>query len=125
VSAIRYTRQARLVEVGENGQARLAKGDVSVRGAGLSASIEARYLAGAGVGLLRVKGEAQAIAARAIDASVRVVIEAGDAADEGAKDRGSPLNDLPLDPDAREVALGAWRALDALRGLLGVKGAGA
>ena len=111
MSAIRYTRQARLAEVGEAGQGRIARSSIDVRGAGTRGTIEATYLAAAGVGRLRVRDEAQARAARAIASDVAIEIS-GDAP-RAADD--SPLRDLALDPNAEDVAIGAWRALDSLR----------
>src|SRR5207244_3615498 len=70
VSAIRHTRQARLAEVGEDGQASLARGDVSVRGAGLSAAIEARFLAGAVLGAV---GNPPLVRSRVVAAKARGV----------------------------------------------------
>lgn len=43
------SRQARLVEVGSEGQARLASATAKVREGGLAGFVEERYLAGAGV----------------------------------------------------------------------------
>jgi hypothetical protein len=117
VSAIRYTRQVRLAEVGEAGQARLRESELAVRGGGVAGAIEARYLAGAGVGSLRVRDALQEEAARAVDGDVRVRVD--DRA--GALEERSPLDALRMDPAAYDVAIGAWRALDALREVLGVK----
>jgi hypothetical protein len=115
---MRHTRQARLAEVGDARQARLSETAIAVRGTAAAGAIEARYLAGAGVGVLHVQSEEQARAARSVDARVQIVraIDAG----EGAPRDDSPLRDLAIDPAAREVALGAWRALDSLRRALGV-----
>ncbi len=117
MSAYRHTRQVRLAEVGEEGQVRLARATVTVRGLAASGAIEARYLAGAGIGALRVREIAHAEAARAIDAAVRIE----DAAAVGAPDpcASSPIEALGLDPAAYDVARGAWCALDAMRQVLG------
>jgi hypothetical protein len=91
VSAYRHTRQVRLVEIGEEGQGRLAT--------------------------LRVRDDAQARAAVAMDASVRV--ERVVRVERGAPAR--PLEPTPLDAlegmdeSALDVGRGAWRALDTLR----------
>ena len=111
MSAYRHTRQVRLVEIGEGGQARLGRAVVAVRGAGHAGEVEASYLAGAGVGTIRVVDDAQARAVRAMDSSVRV--------ERGAPARAvepTPLDALAgMDASALEVARGAWRALDTLR----------
>ena len=98
MSAIRYTRQARLAEVGEAGQARIAQASIAVRGQGARGDIEATYLRAAGVGHVAIAN----------------TIEHADVDD-------SPLASLSLDPSAGDVAIGAWRALDALRRVLGVR----
>jgi hypothetical protein len=114
VSAYRHTRQVRLVEIGEAGQARLAHAAVSVRGAGAAGVLEARYLAGAGVGTVRVHDDAQARAVAAMDASVRV--ERVEPAAPARPLEPTPLDALEgMDPSALDVARGAWRALDTLR----------
>src|SRR5258708_5872708 len=79
VSAMRHTRQVRLAEVGEAGQARVRVSALAVRGSGVAGAIEARYLAGAGVGSLRVRDAAQEEAARAVDGDVHVRVEEVDA----------------------------------------------
>ena len=108
----RYLRQVRLAGVGADGQARVGRAIVDVPGAGLPAAIAARYLAGAGVGGLRLADPAAARAAREVNASVSV--EPGPA----------PLGALAAapaevhDPVARELASGALTALLALRAIL-------
>jgi hypothetical protein len=87
----RYTRQSRLVEVGERGQARLMATHVRVPAEGLAHEIEARYLAGAGLQVVRAPREEAVV--RDVDP------EPGHAF---------------ADPAAREVAEGARRALDAI-----------
>ena len=52
--SLRYSRQARLAEIGAEGQALLAGAEVCVVSPGLAGDIEARYLARAGVGTVRV-----------------------------------------------------------------------
>ncbi len=104
-SARRYSRQTKLAAVGPAGQARVAASVVSA-GDGLAGWVAARYLAGAGVGELRVGSEAIARAARAMDGSVRVEV-GGERVEEDERFSG-------LDPAAREVAVGAHRAVIAL-----------
>ncbi len=82
---VRYTRQTRLVEVGERGQARLSAAPVPLATRGEAARVERRYLEAAGA---RVGGEA---------AEAHVL----------------PFE--VASPAAREVALGAHAALVALR----------
>ena len=103
--ARRYSRQTKLAVVGQAGQARIAAA-VASAGDGLAGWVAARYLAGAGVGQLRVGSEPIAQAARAVDDSVRVEVT-GEPLAEDERFSG-------LDPAAREVAVGAHRAVVAL-----------
>ena len=109
MSRPRHSRQVRLAEVGEEGQARLEATTAFVEGDALAGIVEARYLAGAGVGKLATEHEAVGDAARAVDATVQVV--------EGRVRLG--LGEPPAfgvrDPAALDVALGAWRALAHVR----------
>lgn len=89
---LRYTRQIRLPEIGEAGQARLAAAAIAPSGAGDARAIEVTYLRLAGVGAVRD----DETAARDVDPSTLGV----------------------RDPAAREVAEGALRALAALREVL-------
>jgi adenylyltransferase/sulfurtransferase len=109
----RHERQSRLAEVGPSGQARLGDALVDVPGAGLAAQVAARYLAGAGVGRLRVCDASIAASARAVDPSVTVDI------DPGLGAHAVEAFDLQH-PVAREVAAGAAGALRALRAALGL-----
>ena len=83
----RYSRQARLAEIGVDGQARLAGAEVSVVSPGLAGDIEARYLTRAGVGTVRVDGD---------------------------RTREPFLSFGILDPAARDFAQGAHAALRAV-----------
>jgi hypothetical protein len=114
----RHGRQDRLAEVGSRGQSRIAASTADVRLPGLAGEVAARYLAGAGVGHLRVCEAGQVDAARAVDPSVRVEL-VGESAGEGAS-TGEGAGDGPRDPSAAAVARGAREALRALRGILGV-----
>jgi hypothetical protein len=125
----RHTRQVRLAGVGAEGQARIARAVVDVPGHGLAAEVAARYLAGAGVGCVRVHDAAAAAAARAVNAGVRVeVVEEGGEREEKQKikrSKGESPSDLLIfcfsqleDPSARAVASGALLALAALRAAL-------
>ncbi|MFO0741291.1 MAG: hypothetical protein U0270_35675 [Labilithrix sp.] len=90
----RFTRQIRLVDVGEAGQARLEAARVAPRTEGFARSVEETYLRAAGVGL-----------------------------GPGAPAAGSTAPDLGLrHAAAREVADGAYAALVAMRRVLGVGG---
>ena len=117
----RHDRQARLPGVGAGGQEQISTATVEVQSEGLAGEVAARYLAGAGVGGLRVRDRALAAAAASIDPSVRIEIE--DAASRAETEAASsapadePSADL-RDPRAREVARGAREALRALRAVL-------
>jgi hypothetical protein len=91
----RYTRQSRLADVGERGQQRLLGTQARVPEGGLAHDIEARYLAAAGVQVVR--------APREQGAALEVDPEPGH---------------VFADPAARAVAEGARRALDVIRGVL-------
>jgi hypothetical protein len=110
VSKPRHSRQARLAEIGDEGQARIYASTARVDGEGLAGAIEVRYLAGAGVGKIATDNEVVGAAARAVDATVEIVRDAG---------IHLPLGEPPAfgvkDPVALEVAIGAWRALAHLR----------
>jgi hypothetical protein len=109
VTSPRHTRQSRLAEVGARGQERIRQACVEVPFEGFAGEIAARYLAGAGVGALRVRDPSLAAAARDIDPAVNVEVAPALAARGG------------WDPElqhhaARELARGARWALDVLRG---------
>jgi hypothetical protein len=136
----RYSRQTRLAEVGETGQARLAAGHVFVVADGLAGEVQARYLAGAGVGTLHVLHEGPARAASQVNVDVDVDVN-GDGDVNGLSSPSPSPSPSPStstststttttstisgfgirDEAAREVALGAWRALHDIRALLGVE----
>ena len=111
----RHDRQARLAEVGSAGQTRIAAASIAVRASGLAAEMTTRYLAGAGVGRLRVGDRALADVATSVDPALRVEVDA-DASSPAPEDT-SELREL-RDPYAREAARGAREALRALRGVL-------
>jgi hypothetical protein len=83
-----------------------------VPGQGIAAEVAARYVAGAGVAVVRVKDDAAASAARAVDPGVRVEVDPG-LPDAAAEDVAALT-----DPSARAVASGAMLALHALRAAL-------
>ena len=128
----RHARQARLAEVGPEGQGRIAAATVEVRAGAFAAEVATRYLAGAGVGRLRVHDGALAAAAAAIDPAVSVEVEEPHAslAVEGLRasstadgPRTSSTVEVELsagfhDPSAREAMRGAREALRALRAIL-------
>src|SRR5579859_7765364 len=108
----RYVRQMRLIEVGAEGQARLARARVEIRVGGLAGEVAARYLAGAGIGSLRVSDPACADAARAIDPTVRIE-------PLSRCEASAPREELALaDPSARDLARGSLLALRAVRAAL-------
>jgi hypothetical protein len=110
----RHGRQDRLAEVGSQGQARIAAATADVRLTGLAGEVATRYLAGAGVGRLRVREAGLVAVASAVDPAVRVeVVDAGVSAGAFA---GDPFRD----PAAAAVAHGAREALRILRGILEV-----
>ena len=109
----RYARQIKLAEVGALGQERIAQATGTVHGQGPSAAVEARYLAGAGFGKLVVGDERVARAARDVDPAVDVVIAVDDPT---AVADGHAFDELV--PAARDVALGAYRALAQIRALV-------
>jgi hypothetical protein len=116
----RHGRQTRLAEVGAAGQARIASSTIDVEIGGLAGEVATRYLAGAGVGRLRVSDPSLAAVAASIDPAVRVTlleISPGSAPNRDAADEGDDLGFR--DPGARDLARGAREALRALRGALG------
>jgi hypothetical protein len=108
----RHARQMRLPEIGARGQTRIVGVRVDVAFEGLAAEVAVRYLAGAGIGRVRVRDERLAQVALAIDPSVLVEVDPtlSVAATLGAIDL--------RDPDARAVARGAHAALLAIRSAL-------
>ena len=104
----RHARQAQLAGIGVEGQARVARAEVDVGLDGFAGEVAARYLAGAGVGCVRVLSEALAAPAREVDARVRVEVR------PGLQAPGADEVDLG-DPAAIELARGALLALRALR----------
>jgi hypothetical protein len=111
----RHSRQGRLAEVGEEGQRRIALAEAAVRGRGVAAKVEARYLAGAGLGRLVVDDEPVATTARDVDAQSTVTVTVGVAVPDPDPD---PAWCHDLHPAARAVATGAHRALRVLRDAL-------
>lgn len=93
IDVLRYTRQIRLAEIGEEGQARLAAASVAPSGEGITRDVETTYLRLAGIGEVR------------------------------ERERGSvdvePASLGIRDPAALEVGEGALRALAAIRRALG------
>ncbi|HEY6460042.1 MAG TPA: hypothetical protein VIY73_07815 [Polyangiaceae bacterium] len=105
----RHGRQSRLAGIGAEGQGRIGRASVDVRLEGLAGEVAARYLAGAGVGALKVRSEAVAAGARAVDARVAVEVYPGLAAGESSG--GTALDDA----GAADVFAGALAALRALK----------
>ena len=106
---MRHARQAKLAEIGEAVQTRLAGASASVPGSDLAAEIAARYLAGAGVGHLRVSRASLRAAARAVDPTVDVNV------DPSLDDSEPTCPFAWRDPAAADLARGAYLALHMLR----------
>ena len=101
----------RVAEVGREKQENLRHASVVVHGSDLSAHIEALYLAGAGVGALRVSDAfADDVAALNPD----VVIET----DSEKSEREGDARAADLDPAAAPVFSGASRALRTMKEIL-------
>jgi molybdopterin/thiamine biosynthesis adenylyltransferase len=107
----RHARQALLAGVGAEGQARIERASVDIPLDGFAADVAARYLAGAGVGRVRVRAAELAEGARAIDAGVRVDV------DPSLGLTTTEHVDLD-DAGARDLARGALCALRAIRAAL-------
>ena len=108
----RYGRQIRLPEIGEAGQARLMASEVVLGGSGDVRTVEAAYVARAGIRVVDdATAEAKALATAVADGTDKLHADA--------------LASLGLkDSVAREVGDGALRALLAMRKILGIEGAG-
>lgn len=107
----RYARQTRVAEVGREKQENLRHASVVVSGSDLSAQVEALYLAGAGVGTLRVSNViATDIAALNSD----VVVEA----ELGVSENENEARATDLDPAAAAIFSGSSRALQKLKTIL-------
>jgi hypothetical protein len=107
----RHARQARLQGVGAEGQARIARAVVEVPLDGLAGEVAVRYLAGAGVGAVRVSTSELAQVATEVEGRVRVEVDGSSAAAAGASDEPFGVEH----PAAAAVACGARMALRALR----------
>ncbi len=104
----RYGRQVRLPEIGEAGQARLCASEVVIGGAGDARTVEAAYVARAGIRVVD-------------DASAEAKAKTKALADGSDKALAAALASLGLkDSAAREVGDGALRALLAMRKILGM-----
>ena len=110
----RHSRQVRLAEIGLDGQGRSGASGHGVRGRGLAARVEARYLAGAGVKSIEVEDGRVAADAREAGGSVEVRLREDDR-DGDPETEDDPVWARALSAPARDVALGAYRALRALR----------
>ena len=98
IDHVRYGRQIRLAEIGEAGQARLDASEVVPRAVGVARDIEMTYLKRAGAKVLdnpEANADATAHAAALATLGIR-------------------------DSEARLVAEGALRALEAMRKILGI-----
>ncbi len=94
----RYSRQTRLAEIGERGQAKLCAATVAIQSSGFVRTIEHRYVCRAGM----------------------TVTEGAPTVSPAHVDRAADIASLGLrHGPAREVAEGALRALVAIRSVLG------
>ena len=118
----RHVRQSRLPEIGAAGQARLAQAGIDVPLTGFAADVAVRYLAGAGVGRLRVADASLAEAGRAVDPAVAVEVDPGV---ERPGHSAADADPLLRHAAARDLARGAAWALGALRAALAGEGSGA
>jgi hypothetical protein len=115
VSDPRTLRQRLVVEIGDAGQARIGAARAVVTGEGHAATVERRYLEGAGFGSIerehehedeRAEGDGGADALRSRAAGETAV--------------AARVRALGLDPSAEAVVLGAARALVQIREAAGV-----
>jgi hypothetical protein len=111
----RHSRQARLPEVGDAGQARIHDATVRLSGDGLAARVAARYAAGAGFGRLEIGDPRALSSAREVDPRVVVSIQLGRTEAPVLPEWIGALEEGP-----RAVAAGAWEVLSAMRAALGV-----
>ena len=98
----------RVAEVGRERQENLWQTSVVVRGSDLSAQVEALYLAGAGVGTLRVN-EAVADDVAALNSDVFVETSP----EESGRENDARAADL--DPATAQIFSGAARALQQMK----------
>jgi hypothetical protein len=112
---MRHSRQTRLAEVGGRGQLRLSQASARVSAGGFAGEVAAAYLAGAGVGSLVVADGPAAAAARAVDPEVRVDLDPSLATGDV-----SPALFGLRHATARDLAAGAFAALDRIRVILEV-----
>jgi hypothetical protein len=132
----RHSRQTRLAEVGDAGRARLAAGHAFIVADGLLGEVQARYLAGAGVGTLHVLHEGPARAAAQVDGDivvnrdvdvdvdVKTTMPSPPTMTSTTTETTASTTTVPefgmRDGAARDVAAGAWLALCAIKNLLGL-----
>lgn len=119
---VRFSRQIRLPEIGEHGQARLSSSDVRPTASGFARVVESLYLAHAGVRVVEASDPAASTSPAGSDregsatgcvATGTAVTAAGATADD------DPLAGLGLrHAAAREIADGALRALRTIRGIV-------
>jgi hypothetical protein len=104
----KYTRQIRLPEIGEPGQARLCAATVHVKSRGVAGDVCARYLRGAGVRVALENSQGDGEAGRI------------DGLENSFPSPRLPVQSLS-DQAARDVAEGAHEALVAMRAILGME----
>jgi hypothetical protein len=108
----RHGRQARLADVGAEGQARIGRASAEVRSEGFAGEVAARYLAGAGVARVIVRDPGLSPIVTAIDPHVLVDVHPSMSAEP------TPGDAAFRDPAARELAQGARSALIQIRAAL-------
>lgn len=118
----RYVRQIQVL--GAALQDAFAAGASAVRGDDLAATVTALYLAGSGVGRLRVTSPRLAALISALNPSVSVSCDSPSPRDSADERAGGALPELGH-PSAAAVAAGAVEALHALAALAGESARGA
>ncbi|MFI5299692.1 MAG: hypothetical protein ACHREM_16520 [Polyangiales bacterium] len=114
VRRARTARQRLVPEIGHDGDAAIAGAAVVVSAEDASAAIEARYLAGAGFGLIRVRSFRVANVVRAIAPDVVVATDAPPIEPPKTKVEAA-MRAFGADESAVAVAAGAARAVGAIR----------
>ena len=104
----RYARQMRVAEVGREMQEKLRAASVRVDGVDLAAQVQARYLAGAGVGIVSVDSSIRE-QIQSINSQVTVEPTASESKNEIDQRVSS------LDPAAASVASGSLAALARMK----------
>lgn len=110
----RTVRQRLVPEIGASGQAQIDAATGLVTATGLAGEVEARYLAGAGFGLIRTSSHAASRAAIEAHPGVAIATDA-ERIDPPDHPLADAIAELGPDPAVRAVAQGAARALRQIR----------